>query len=132
MVLPDKRRRDVCLVIDDLKQQMIKGKGPWLAGNVSLEYGGKVIATSDQALDVLIQKTGNVYPEIIIRAGLMSGQKRAPLIIHSRAHKKLFLIVTLDKEEHTELKERIKVDYNIPDFGRRNNKGSVKSLNNDG
>lgn len=117
MTLLPLNKRCPSYLLDDLKEQMIRGKGPWLAGNVSLEYDGKVIVTSAQALQVMLEKTETVYHMISVMAKIIMGQRQEPLMMHSKEHDKLFLIITQVQKEHADLKRRIQADYNIKYVG---------------
>ncbi|MFD2016689.1 hypothetical protein ACFSJQ_16165 [Vibrio olivae] len=50
------KNRDLGYLLEELKIQMIRGRGPWLVGRVSLEYEGKVIVASGKALELMLEK----------------------------------------------------------------------------
>ncbi len=104
---------DLGYLLEELKIQMIRGKGPWLVGNVSLEYEGKVIVASGKALRVMLEKTESIWSMIHVRGNIIAGQRRHPYLLYSKEHEKLFLAIVQDKVEYLTLRDRIRAEYNI-------------------
>ncbi|NOI23861.1 hypothetical protein [Vibrio mediterranei] len=104
---------DLGYLLEELKIQMIRGKGLWLVGNVSLEYEGKVIVASGKALRVMLEKTESIWSMIHVRATIIAGQRRNPFLLYSKEYEKLFLIIVKENEECLALRDKIRSDYKI-------------------
>ncbi|MEA5308896.1 hypothetical protein VB548_21655 [Vibrio parahaemolyticus] len=99
------KNRDLGYLLEELKIQMIRGRGPWLVGRVSLEYEGKVIVASGKALELMLEKTESILSMIHVRATIIAGQRRNPFLLYSKEYEKLFLIIVKENEECLALRD---------------------------
>ncbi|HAS3594502.1 TPA: hypothetical protein I6189_003335 [Vibrio cholerae] len=107
------KNRDLSYLLEELKIQMIRGRGPWLVGRVSLEYEGKVIVANGKTLEIMLEKTDSMWSMIHVRATIISTQRRSPFLLYSKEYEKLFLIIVKEDEEGLVLRDKIRSDYKI-------------------
>ncbi|MGC9423162.1 hypothetical protein [Vibrio sp.] len=107
------KNRELVYLLEELKIQMIRGIGPWLVGNVSLEYEGKVIVANGKTLEIMLEKTDSMWSMIHVRATIISAQRRSPFLLYSKEYEKLFLIIVKEDEEGLVLRDKIRSDYKV-------------------